>query len=226
MNTHGHEQDAFPTSKGDLVITFLGHGSLMLAWNGKVIHADPYGQVADYAVLPKADLVLITHEHYDHLDVQAVESLRTRQTEIVMTELCESSIDDGIIMRNGDVSVIQGISIEAVPAYNLLHTRDSGDPFHPCGQGNGYILTLGNLRLYIAGDSENTPEMMRVRDIDIAFLPMNLPYTMTPEMVADAARAIRPKVLYPYHLGDIDPSRLQALLSDVPEIDVRVRSMA
>lgn len=226
MNAPSHEQDVFSTSKGDLVITFLGHGSLMLAWDGKVIHVDPYGQVADYGALPKADLVLITHEHYDHLDVQAVEILRTPQTEIVMTELCESSIEDGIIMRNGDLSVIQGIPIEAVPAYNLLHTRDSGDPFHPCGQGNGYLLTLENLRLYIAGDSENTPEMMRLRDIDLAFLPMNLPYTMTPEMVAEAARAIRPKVLYPYHTGDTDPSRLQTLLSDLPEIDVRIRSMA
>jgi len=226
MTAKEYETDTFPTSVGELEITFLGHGSLMLVWGEKTIHIDPFGRVADYGALPKADLILITHEHHDHLDAEAVAKIRTPATDVVLTELCESQIEGGIIMRNGDIGVVQGIPIEAVPAYNLIHMRESGDPFHPCGQGNGYILTLDDQRVYVAGDSENTPEMMNLRDIDIAFLPMNLPYTMTPEMVATAARAIRPKVLYPYHFGTTDTSDLVRLLESEPDIDVRIRSLA
>jgi L-ascorbate metabolism protein UlaG (beta-lactamase superfamily) len=112
-----------------------------------------------------------------------------------------------------------------VPACNLVHKRDDGQPFHPRGAGNGYVLTFGGRRVYVAGDTENTPEMKALKDIAVAFLPMNLPYTMTPEMVADAARAFRPRILYPYHYGDTDPSKLQALLKDLPEVDVRIRPM-
>ena len=121
---------------------------------------------------------------------------------------------------------MQGLGVEAVPAYNVVHTRETGDPFHRCGDGNGYILTFGDLRVLVAGDTENTPELKALRDIDVAFLPMNLPYTMTPEMVADAARAIRPKILYPYHFGSTDPSQLVALLREHPEIEVRIRRLA
>ncbi len=226
MTRQPFETDVIRTSAGDLEITFLGHGSLMFTLGDKVIHVDPFGRVADYANLPKADLVLITHEHQDHLDPAALAQIRTDDTEIVMTELCESEVAGGIVMRNGDVNVVQGLSIEAVPAYNLIHTRDSGDPFHPCGHGNGYVLTIGDKRIYIAGDSENTPEMMNLRDIEVAFLPMNLPYTMTPEMVAEAARAIGPSILYPYHFGNTDTSKLVELLKDCPEIEVRIRNMA
>jgi L-ascorbate metabolism protein UlaG (beta-lactamase superfamily) len=112
-----------------------------------------------------------------------------------------------------------------VPAYNLAHKRPDGQPFHPRGNGNGYILTFGNVRVYVAGDTEDTPEMRALRGIDIAFLPMNLPYTMTPEMVADAARAFRPRILYPYHFGQTDPQALVRLLSDDAGIEVRVRRM-
>ena len=114
---------------------------------------------------------------------------------------------------------------DAVPAYNLVHKRESGEPFHPKGQGNGYVITFGDKRVYVAGDTENTPEMKALKNIDIAFLPMNLPYTMTPEMVADAARAFKPKILYPYHFGKTDTARLVALLQDQPEIEVRIRKM-
>ena len=117
-----------------------------------------------------------------------------------------------------------GIGVEAVPAYNLVHMR-SGNPYHPKGNGNGYILTFGELRVYVAGDTENTPEMKALEDIDIAFLPMNLPYTMTPEMVADAARAFRPRILYPYHYGNTDPQELVRLLRDEPDIEVRIRDL-
>jgi L-ascorbate metabolism protein UlaG (beta-lactamase superfamily) len=226
MSTQPFETDVIQTSAGELEIVFLGHGSLMFMLGEKVIHVDPFSRVADYSTLPKADLILITHEHRDHLDAEALASIRTEDTDIVMTELCEEQVEGGIVMRNGDMSVVQGLSIEAVPAYNLIHTRESGDPFHPCGQGNGYVITFGDTRVYVAGDSENTPEMTNLRDIDIAFLPMNLPYTMTPRMVAAAATAMRPRILYPYHFGSTNTAELIELLKDQPEIEVRIRSMA
>ena len=226
MPAQPFETDVIQTSAGEMGISFLGHGSLMFTLEEKVIHIDPFSRVADYANLPKADLILITHEHQDHLDASALEEIRTDNTTIVLTELCDQQINGGIVMRNGDMSVIQGLTIEAIPAYNLIHTRESGDPFHPCGHGNGYVLTIGNTRIYIAGDSENTPEMMSLSNIDIAFLPMNLPYTMTPEMVADAAHAIKPSILYPYHFGSTDTSLLIGLLQDQSDTEVRIRNMA
>jgi len=226
MSTQQFESDVFQTSAGELEITFLGHGSLMFTLGEKVIHIDPFSRVADYSVLPKADLILITHEHRDHLDSEALAGIRTENTDVVLTELCEEQIEGGSVMRNGDMSVVQGLSIEAVPAYNLIHVRESGDPFHPCGQGNGYIITIGDKRVYVAGDSENTPEMMNLRDIHIAFLPMNLPYTMTPKMVAEAAIAIKPRILYPYHFGSTATSELVELLKNHPDIEIRIRSLA
>ncbi len=221
-----YESDVLETSAGDLTITFLGHGTLMLEIGGKVIHVDPYGRVADYGGLPKADLVLLTHDHGDHLDPAALGKIRTAKTQVVMTQGCAGRVDGGIVMRNGDTRTVAGIQIEAVPAYNILHERAPGQPYHPKGAGNGYILTFGDTRVYLAGDSENTPEMKALTGIDVAFLPMNLPYTMTPEMVADAAKAFRPKVVYPYHYGDTDTSRLVKLLSGEPDIEVRIRDLA
>lgn len=219
------EKDVFKTTAGELEITFLGHGTLMLKFNGKVIHVDPFSKVADYAKLPKADLLLITHEHQDHLDMAAIDLIRSKDTRIVLTEKCAEKVSGGLVMKNGDVQTVLGVKIEAVPAYNLAHKRENGQPFHPKGQGNGYVLTFGNTRLYIAGDTENTPEMKALKDIAIAFLPMNLPYTMTPEMVADSAKAFRPRILYPYHTGETDVARLPALLKDDRDIEVRVRRM-
>ncbi|MBE9565336.1 MAG: MBL fold metallo-hydrolase, partial [Proteobacteria bacterium] len=118
-----------------------------------------------------------------------------------------------------------GLTVEAVPAYNIVHLRGPGQPYHPRGEGNGYVVTFGDTRVYIAGDTENIPEMSALGNIDIAFLPMNLPYTMAPEMVADAARTFRPKVVYPYHFGQTDCVQLVTLLADEPEIEVRVRRM-
>jgi L-ascorbate metabolism protein UlaG (beta-lactamase superfamily) len=220
------ETDLIPTSAGDLKITFLGHGSLMLDFNGMNISIDPFSRVANYAELPKADLILLTHEHQDHLDLDALEDVRTDKTVIVLTETCANQVDGGIVMHNGDVRNLNDLNIEAVPAYNLVHKRDSGQAFHPKGIGNGYVLTFGDKRVYIAGDTENTPEMKTLPDIDVAFLPMNLPFTMTPEMVADAAKAFRPKILYPYHFGNTDTSTIEALLGDEKGIEVRIRSMA
>ena len=225
MTELGFEQDIFHTGAGELKIIFIGHGTLMLDFNGKVIHVDPVSREADYTKLPKADFILITHEHGDHLDPKAINIIRKEETKIVLTKTCAKRVTGGIVMQNGDVRNIQGMKIEAVPAYNIVHKRSNGMPFHPKGQGNGYVITLGEKRVYVAGDTEDIPEMKRLKDIDIAFLPMNLPYTMTPEMVADAAKAFKPKILYPYHYGQTDPNKLVNLLKDSKTTEVRIRKM-
>ncbi len=219
------EKDIIPTSKGDLEITFIGHGSLMFTFRNIVVLVDPFSRLADYSGFPKANLILITHEHGDHLDPGALEKVRTDRTILILTETCADMVSGGIVMKNGDIETVGGLIIEAIPAYNLVHMHSEGVPFHPKGSGNGYVITFGDKRVYVAGDTENIPEMKNLKNIDYAFLPMNLPYTMTPEMVADAARTLRPKVLYPYHFGNTNTSELANLLKDTPEVEVRVRNM-
>jgi L-ascorbate metabolism protein UlaG (beta-lactamase superfamily) len=219
------ERDVIATSSGDLRITFFGHSSLAFGFNGKEIYVDPFSRVADYTKLPQADVILITHEHIDHMDLQAIAGIRTGNTSVVLTKICARHVADGIVMQNGDARTIGDLAIEAVPAYNLVHKRENGQPFHPQGLGNGYVVTFADKRVYVAGDTENIPEMAALQDIACAFLPMNLPFTMTPEMVADAARAFRPRILYPYHTGDTDVSRLVELLRAEQGIEVRIRRM-
>jgi L-ascorbate metabolism protein UlaG (beta-lactamase superfamily) len=213
-----YEEDTVKTSKGDLKITFIGHGTLMFAVGGKTIHVDPVSAMGDYSQLPKADLILVTHEHGDHLDLKAIKSIRTGETVVVASEACGKTVTDAAIMANGSVKDLGWVKIEAVPAYNISAA------FHPKGRGNGYILTFGDKRVYVAGDTENIPEMKNFGRIDIAFLPMNLPYTMAPEMVAAAAQVIKPAILYPYHFGETDTSKLSALLSG-SGIEVRIRKL-
>jgi L-ascorbate metabolism protein UlaG (beta-lactamase superfamily) len=227
MNMYGpFETDQYKTSAGDLSITFLGHASLIMNFLGKTIHVDPFGQVADYTNLPQADIILSTHEHFDHLDPQAISSIRTPATIMILNPNGAGQVGRGIAMQNGDIQTIGSLHIEAVPAYNILHKRKDGRPFHPKGIGNGYILTFGDTRVYIAGDTENIPEMKSLQEIAIAFLPMNLPYTMTPEMAAEAARSFQPRILYPYHYGDTDASKLVNLLGMEGNIEVRIRKLA
>jgi L-ascorbate metabolism protein UlaG (beta-lactamase superfamily) len=224
-SAQGFEKDLVPTSAGDLSITFVGHGTLVFGIGGRTIHVDPWSKLADYATLPKADLVLVTHAHPDHLDPAAIAAVRKPETQIIVAPDCEGKIEGATVMQNGEQKTVAGITLAALPAYNLVHMRSEGVPFHPKGRGNGYLLTFGDTRVYVAGDTENIPEMKALQDVAIAFLPMNLPYTMTPEMVADAARAFRPRILYPYHFGDTDTARLVALLKDEKGIEVRVRQM-
>ncbi|MBN1885245.1 MAG: MBL fold metallo-hydrolase [Candidatus Krumholzibacteriota bacterium] len=221
----GFETDTIATSAGDLAITFIGHGTLMFTVGGRTVHVDPWTRLADYSALPKADLVLLTHAHRDHLDPDALAAVRTEATAVVMPAVCAEDVESGVVMGNGETAEAAGFAIEAVPMYNIVHLRKDGSPFHEKGVGNGYVVQIGDTRLYIAGDTENTPEMKALEEIDIAFLPMNLPYTMTPEMVADAARAFRPRILYPYHFGDTDTATLVELLKDETDIEVRIRRM-
>lgn len=213
------QEDIFQTAGGDLKITLIGHSALMFMYGGKVIYSDPISSAADFSKLPKADLILITHEHGDHLDAKAIQAISAEQTVIAANPGAAKTLPKATIIHNGETRTLAGIKIEAVPAYNLEKS------FHPKGNGNGYILSFGDKRVYVAGDTENTPEMKSLKQIDIAFLPMNLPYTMTPEMVADAAKAFRPRILYPYHTGNTDMNLLIALLKDEKGIEVRIRDM-
>ncbi len=219
------QTDVIKTSAGDLKITFIGHASLVFSFNNRIFQVDPYGALADYAALPKADVIVITHEHRDHFDPAAIGKVRTDKTRLVLTGAAAQQVPGGIIMKNGDVQLVAGVKIEAVPAYNIVHRRETGELFHPRGTGNGYVMTFGDKRVYVAGDTENIPEMAGLGSIDVAFLPMNLPYTMSPEMAAAAAKALRPRVLYPYHYGSTDTHLLAALLKDEAGIEVRVRKM-
>jgi L-ascorbate metabolism protein UlaG (beta-lactamase superfamily) len=218
-------EDTFSPAPLALKVTFIGHATLVITYGDTVIHVDPVSEKADYAALPRADIVLVTHEHSDHLDPAAIARVRTPDTVVVVAARCAGKVPGAIVLQNGDSRAVKGIRIEAVPAYNIVHMRAPGAPFHPKGEGNGYVLTLGTRKVYVAGDTENTREMKSLKRIDVAFLPMNLPYTMTPEMVANAARAMKPRILYPYHFGDTDPVRLVELLRDVKDVEVRVRPM-
>jgi L-ascorbate metabolism protein UlaG (beta-lactamase superfamily) len=213
------QTDILKTSAGDLQITCIGHGTLMFAFAGKVIHIDPVSMYADYSTLPKADLILITHEHGDHLDLKAIQTISTAATAVIVNPGAAKALPNAILMKNGDTKTLTGVNIEAVPAYNPEKA------FHPKGNGNGYVLTFGDKRVYVAGDTENVPELKTLKNIDVAFLPMNLPFTMTPEQVADLARAIRPKILYPYHFGNTNTAALQDLLKDEKGIEVRIREL-
>ena len=220
------ETDTIKTSSGDLTITFIGHATLMFRHGGLVIHVDPVSQYADYSQQPKADIILVTHDHGDHLDPKAIAAIRTPSTVLIGTAKCVQQVAGIAAMANGESRDVRGlVHVEAVPAYNIVNKRPTGEPFHAKGDGNGYIITFGDKRVYVAGDTENTPEVKALKKIDVAFLPMNLPYTMTPEMVADAAKAFAPKILYPYHYGNTDPLQLAKLLSGTPGIEVRIRNL-
>lgn len=219
------QRDKFATSAGELTVTFVGHGTLMFQLDGKVIHVDPVRREADYSDMPKADVILVTHGHGDHLDPEAIETLTTERTEVVVSAGCTGKVPAATVAENGTELTVHGLNVEAVAAYNIQHMRSEGVPFHPRGEGNGYIITFGDVRVYVAADTEDTPEVKALQEIDVAFLPMNLPYTMSPQMVADAAKAIRPKVLYPYHYGQTDPQELVDLLADEEDIEVRIREL-
>ena len=217
--------DTIKTHAGNLQIFFIGHATLMFEFKGLIIHIDPVGRYADYTEMPKADLILITHQHGDHLDPKAIEQITKGGTKIYCNAASLPSLNAGTVLNNGDTATFKGIKIEAVPAYNIAHKNPGGQLFHPKGIGNGYVLTIGSIRIYIAGDTENIPEMRNLKNIDIAFLPMNLPYTMTPSMVADAVRMFNPKILYPYHYGNTDVNELLKLLKDKKDCEIRVRKM-
>jgi L-ascorbate metabolism protein UlaG (beta-lactamase superfamily) len=217
------ETDVFDAGGHPLKLTALGHSSLVWEWQGLVIHIDPWGKQADYSLQPKADFIFITHEHQDHLDAAAVALIKKPGTRLIVNPAVRGLLGEGETMANGDKFDLGSFSVEALPAYNLSEDRTK---YHPRHRDNGYLFCFGKFTVYLAGDTEDIPEMLALRGIDVAFLPMNQPYTMTPEQVASAARTFRPKILYPYHFGGTDPHLLVALLKDEPGIEVRVRRLS
>lgn len=195
-------------------ITLFKHASLAIEYDGEEIYIDPVTKVADtdidYSTMPKADYILVTHEHWDHLDPKAIKELSKPSTQIILNATSEKQLGKGTIIGNWqEMNLADGIKLEAVPAYNTTPGREK---FHPKGNGNGYILTIDGTRIYIAGDTEDIPEMSQIKDIDLAFLPVNQPYTMTIDQAEKAALTIKPKMLIPYHFGDTPVAQLKERL--------------
>lgn len=213
--------DTYMIGKDTLKLHFFGHASLMLEYRDLCIYIDPVNPYADYRLLPQADIILITHEHRDHLDTAVIAQIRKEGTHILANGKAAAQIPDANAVQNGESREIFGIDILAVPAYNTTKGREK---YHPKGNGNGYILSLGSMRIYIAGDTEDIPEMKKPGPVEIAFLPVNQPYTMTVEQAAGAAKTIKPKILYPYHYGNTDLAPLIRKLRN-SGIEVRIRDM-
>lgn len=215
------QTDEFPTSAGPVRITPIQHASLMLEAGGQVIHVDPVGE-QNYEGLPPADLILITDIHADHLDLKTIGRLRKASTRIMAPEAALKMIPDAEVIRNGEKKTFGKWEIEAIPAYNIQRGPAPGRVYHEKGRGNGYVLTYGGRKFYISGDTEGIPEMKALRGIDVAFICMNLPYTMPPEEAAEAIRAFKPRVVYPYHYRNSDLSVLEKALAGTG-IEVRRR---
>jgi L-ascorbate metabolism protein UlaG (beta-lactamase superfamily) len=219
-----YETDTIPTASGKLAITFFGHASLLFNYQDRNIYIDPVMQVADYSQMPKADAILVTHEHGDHLDPMAIEKLSKPGTEISLNQKSYEKLKKGSIRKEGDFFGAAGVPVEVVAAYNINNLRGNGIPYHPKGDGNGYVLLFGDVRVFVAGDTEFTPEMAKLENIDIAFLPIGLPYTMSPAQAVQAAKTMKIKILYPYHFNNSNPEEVVRALVGSP-IEVRVRSL-
>jgi L-ascorbate metabolism protein UlaG (beta-lactamase superfamily) len=210
----------FPTSAGPVKITPLVHASTLIEAGGKTVYLDP-AKPANFKEHPKADLVLITDIHPDHMDPDSIAAVSQAGTEILAAPAVVATVKAAKPIANGETKAWQGWSIEAIPAYNLVRGPAPGKLFHDKGRGNGYVLTYGGVRFYFSGDTEGVPEMRALRNIDVAFVCMNLPYTMTPDEAADAVKAFHPKIVIPYHYRGSDLSVFQKKLEGTG-IEVRV----
>lgn len=213
--------DKLAATGGDITIAPLNHATLQLTWNNHVILVDPTGQ-ANYTGLAAPDIIFVTDIHGDHLDPATIAKVKKATTKIVAPAAAAPKLDSPIVMANGETKTVDTISIEAIPMYNLTRGPAAGQLYHDKGRGNGYVLTLGGKRIYIAGDTENIPEMRALKNIDVAFIPMNLPYTMTETEAADAVKAFSPKIVYPYHYRGSDPAKFAAAVG-TGKIEVRIR---
>lgn len=216
--------DTIPTNDGDVALHAIHHAALTLTWKGTTILVDPAPlgdskDVSEFKALSAPALILVTHEHPDHFNVDALEATSANATIVAPQDVVDKLPDDlkakAKPLANGASLEVAGIKIDAVPAYNMTADRTK---FHPKGRDDGYILTIGGKRIYIAGDTEDTPEMRALTGIDVAFLPMNLPYTMDIDHAADAVKAFKPKVVYPYHYGDSDLAKFKSLVGEAADV--------
>ena len=219
------QTDTFLTKSGkEVKFTCIKHASIMIEYDGHVYYFDPVTGLkpeTDYTSMPRPNIIFITHEHADHFDRMALTQLVTTNTIVYSNPAVGRLYRNSRVMENGDsVTVGTDLTVKAVPAYNTTKGREQ---FHPKGRDNGYILTIDGLRIYVAGDTEDIPEMANIHDIDVAFLPCNQPYTMTVDQVVRAAKIIKPKVLFPYHYSDTPVSKIRVMLSGTG-IDVRIRN--
>lgn len=215
--------DIIPTSEGDLVVHPVNHASLLLGWRDQIIYSDPVGGAARYAGLLAPTVIIITHAHSDHFDPPTLTALTADRVPLIVNRDVYDKLPATLrvnakAMANGDHYTLNEVPISAVPAHNTTPERTK---YHPRGIGNGYVLKFGNTAVYIAGDTEPTPAMLALHDIDVAFLPMNLPYTMTVEQAAEAINVFKPKIVYPYHYGESDLSVLAPLVNGDTEVRLR-----
>ncbi len=230
MAVPGLADDTLKTGKGDLVIHPFHHASMMLTWNGMHILVDPAPPftgpkpadiTAEYKAAATPDLILITHEHGDHFNVPILQAVTGAGTVLVTCQDVADKMPADLkartkVLADGDTMTVKGVPVTAVAAYNTTPERSK---FHPEGRhDNGYVLALGDKRVYIAGDTEETPEMKALTNIDVAFLPMNLPYTMTIEQASQAVKDFRPKIVYPYHYAGSDPEAFKKLVGNAADV--------
>jgi Predicted Zn-dependent hydrolases of the beta-lactamase fold len=215
--------DRYPTDGGEIVVYPIAHASIVLEVPGMVIYVDPVGEADAYEGLPPPDLVLITHEHGDHFSPDTLDVTVSAQSQFITNpsvyeKLSEDYRARATAMKNGDTTEVGDVQIEAIPAYNMTEDRLQ---YHPKGRDNGYVLTIDGRRVYIAGDTEDTPEMRALRNIDVAFIPMNLPYTMDIDQAASAVIEFKPANVYPYHYRGSDVEAFAAKVREgAPEVNV------
>jgi L-ascorbate metabolism protein UlaG (beta-lactamase superfamily) len=218
--------DVVPATGGDVIIHPINHAAFALTWGDKVIYADPVGGAKRFEGLPRPDLILLTHGHGDHFSVETLQAVTSNATVLVAppavaAQLPEKLRAQTIVMTNGETKTVASISLEAVAAYN---TTAAHLQFHPKGVGNGYVVTLGGRRIYVSGDTEDVPEMRALKNIDVAFICINQPYTMTEAQAADAVRAFKPKIVYPYHSRGSDLEKFKSLVGADSGVEVRLRN--
>lgn len=216
-------KDVIKTSEGKIKIELLGHASLKLQYQGMTLYCDPVFAGQKRRNLPKADLICITHSHYDHFNINSISEISDAKTKLVYSQSCSQKLPGGIVIENYESTNIKGIDIKAFPAYNTGTKFNESSPYHPKGVGNGYIIKIDNIIIYIAGDTDLIPEMSELPEIDIAFLPIMAPYTMGKEMFIEAVRIIQPKKVYPYHTGVTNLDNLDELLKPESTIEVCIK---
>jgi L-ascorbate metabolism protein UlaG (beta-lactamase superfamily) len=215
-------RDTVQTSSGPLTIVPIRHASVLFLFENNAIYVDPTSE-GHYEGLPKANFVFVTHSHPDHLDEKQIRAIKLDSTSIFMPPDAAKSTGAVRSMKNGDSRMFGSFMVEAVPAYNIVRGPVQGQLYHPKGQGNGYIFTFGEKRIYVSGDTECIPEMKALNNIDVAFICMRLPYTMPPTEAAECIKAFQPKIVYPYHYQTSNLDELKSALKDHPAIDVRIR---